>query len=170
MQWYGSLINLRLYKIILFYLKNKQVSDQFIRLLWMLSVATYDRENYHTFVNQCLFWLIKFNFFFLVDSDLQLSFNSYEVVIRCDHGCQNCDMNCRIIRFYDPTSPKCLESLQDRMGSYRFYQSYQNISFWVFFFFFWDKFLVLMKLYGFLFFYVLMVWLFIFYFYKTMLT
>ena len=29
------------------------------------------------------------------------------------HGCQNHDLDCRIARFYDPTSPKRLESHQD---------------------------------------------------------
>ena len=30
------------------------------------------------------------------------------------HGCQNCDLNCKITLFYDPTSPKCLESHKNR--------------------------------------------------------
>ena len=29
------------------------------------------------------------------------------------HGCQNRDLNCRITQFYNPTSPKHLESHKD---------------------------------------------------------
>ena len=34
---------------------------------------------------------------------MQVNYNAW------DHGCQNCDPDCKITRFNDPTSPKSLK-------------------------------------------------------------